>query len=213
MKNIKILIWDLDGTLTRPSKRVEMVFAAKIFKKAAKYLNTDVKTAKKRFKKMVKTFKGSTLTLNKMGVPGFRAVAQIQNEIKWKKYIKQDDKLIKMFKNLKNYRHLLLTDNTKKAGEKKLKLLGLKPQIFEKKFFGIDLQITKPKLELFQKVLDYTKVSPSKHLMIGDMVQKDIIPAKKLGMKTCLAWSKSKHADISIKNIYQIEKLIKSKNE
>ena len=86
IKNIKVLVWDLDGTLTLPSKKIEIIFTYKIFTKLAKHLNTNINEAKKRFFKLLKKLKGATLTLNSFGMDGYRAVVQIQKEIQWQKY-------------------------------------------------------------------------------------------------------------------------------
>jgi len=209
MKKIEILVWDLDGTLVKPNKAIEKTMKEKMLQKLSVQLQVSKQEAQKRFNKRVKKIKGTTLTIDSFGIDGFKIIAEMQKEIVWEKYIQEDQKSVKMLKNLKNYRHLLLTDNTKTAGLKKLSLLGVNPDIFEKKFFGIDLRVTKPKLELFQKVLDYTEIEPEKHLMIGDVVEKDIVPAKKIGMRTCLVWSKSEKADLSLKTVYQLGDLLR----
>lgn len=203
-EKIKYLVWDLDGTLTTSTKKTEDTFAKKMFIILAKKLGVSVSEAKKRFKKRLKKLKGSTKTLNSLGVDGFQIVAQIQEQIKWDKIIKKDEKLQKTLALLNNFTHILLTDNTEKSGMEKLKLLGIDCKLFKKMFFGISLQTVKPDKELFQMVLNYTKAPVEEHLMIGDKIEKDIKPAKKLGMRTCLIGNNSNVADLSIESVYSI---------
>ncbi|MFC1711308.1 HAD family hydrolase [Patescibacteria group bacterium] len=71
----------------------------------------------------------------------------------------------------------------------------------------------KPDPYAFKLILNYTKLKPENHLFIGDSDKKEMIPAKKLGMKTCLVWGKSKVADISLKTVYEVESLFKTSNK
>jgi len=54
----------------------------------------------------------------------------------------------------------------------------------DKFFFSFDIGSIKPDLKNFKYVLSYFKVKPSEVLMIGNSYKDDILPARKLGMKT-----------------------------
>ena len=56
----------------------------------------------------------------------------------------------------------------------------------------------KPNLEGFNKMIELSKEQPQNLLYVGDSIEKDIRPAKQVGIKTCLVWEKSTEADYSI---------------
>jgi HAD superfamily hydrolase (TIGR01549 family) len=212
MKKIKILVWDLDGTLSPQDDVIEHQFRKKVLKILAEKLETTFAQAKEKFIAREKELKGTTKTLNSLGVDGFGIIAQVQQEVDWEKLLKKDQHLVKILNDLNQYRHILLTDNTKKSGERKLKALAIPRGIFEKKFYGIDLQLVKPNPNLFSKVILYTQLEPEKHLMIGDSLEKDILPARSVGMKTCIVGSTTETADYSIKKIYQTVEVLRRIN-
>ncbi len=53
----------------------------------------------------------------------------------------------------------------------------------------------KPALDGFYKIVELSKLPENEILYIGDDVGKDILPAKKVGIKTGLLWKKSEDAD------------------
>ena len=65
----------------------------------------------------------------------------------------------------------------------------------------------KPHPAAFRLILQFTKLKPSQHLLVGDSEGKEIIPAGKLGFRTCYVWGKSKYADISLPQVYDVVQL------
>jgi putative hydrolase of the HAD superfamily len=57
---------------------------------------------------------------------------------------------------------------------------------FAHKFTRDDFTITKPDPRYFEQILSKIQARPEQCIMIGDRIDKDIIPAKQLGMKTIL---------------------------
>jgi len=62
----------------------------------------------------------------------------------------------------------------------------------------------KPALDGFYKIVELSQLLPEEILYIGDDVRKDILPAKKVGLKTGLIWSSSDQADYNFKNFREI---------
>jgi HAD superfamily hydrolase (TIGR01549 family) len=62
----------------------------------------------------------------------------------------------------------------------------------------------KPHPEGFYKIIEVSKLPASKILYVGDRVNVDILPAKSVGLKTCLVWGKSAEADYSFENFADI---------
>lgn len=207
INNIKVLIWDLDGTLYQDKPGLQKNFKKILYQKLAALWQVSFKEAKERFEKRQKNLKGITLSLVSFGLNGYQLIEEVMKEVKFESFLKKDPRLKKMFKDLSRFDHFLLTDNTKESASRKLKLLGLNTSFFKKIFYCLDLQITKPDIRLFKIVLDNISLPAKSCLLIGDSLGKDIAPAKKVGMRTCLVWGKSKVADISLPQVYDIVKL------
>jgi HAD superfamily hydrolase (TIGR01509 family) len=82
---------------------------------------------------------------------------------------------------------------------------------FDKIFTPTETKTLKPDLRAFSFALKTLKVLPGQALMVGDDLEKDIFPAKKLGMKTVLIDrdNKIKVKDPSIRKISSLEELKK----
>ena len=183
-EGVRVLVWDLDGTLFGEKEELTREFRRHLYEIVAERLGVSWKEAKRRFERRQKKLWGTTITANSFGLDGYWVVAEVQRRIDWRRFLKRDERLVRWLGELKkSYRQILLTDNTEETAREKLKILGVEG-VFEKWFCGLDLRVTKPDKRLFKMVLDYTGLPAKQHLMIGDRLEKDIEPAKAVGMKT-----------------------------
>ena len=91
---------------------------------------------------------------------------------------------------------------------KKLEKIGINPELFHVKTFSDTPYIGhKHDGTAFQYIIGATSISADDHVYIGDKLNSDILPAKKLGMRTVAVWSEIPEADYSIKNIHDISRL------
>ena len=78
-----------------------------------------------------------------------------------------------------------------------------------------EAKAVKPNPQIYRTVLERLGVKPNEALMVGDTPEIDIIPPKKLGMKTALLCRKErktvKEADHVITSLRQLLKIIKEK--
>lgn len=81
-----------------------------------------------------------------------------------------------------------------------LQALGIDRSIFRHIVEGGMVKAPKPALEGFYKMIDLTGLPAKEILYIGDDVEKDIRPAKTVGIQAGIVWNKSNEAD------YQFEK-------
>lgn len=83
--------------------------------------------------------------------------------------------------------------------------LGLEKyfQIFTPK----ETNFLKPDQRAFLVVLDFFKVKPKEALMVGDEIERDLIPAKNLGMDTILVERKNKIENSIFKKISSLKEL------
>lgn len=93
--------------------------------------------------------------------------------------------------------------------DKLLPSIGLDRQLFTHLLSGADFPNPKPALDGFKKVIEMSNLPPQNILFIGDSVQKEIMPAKKVGMIAGLVWSASPEADFSFKNFEEILNTVK----
>lgn len=81
-----------------------------------------------------------------------------------------------------------------------------------------DSQERKPSEKPFKMALDALRLSPAETVMIGDWPERDIVGAKKIGMRTAFArygdtfGTKSSGADWDLTDIYQLVDIIKKNN-
>jgi len=208
LNNIKVLVWDLDGTLYKEIPNVKAGIHRNIIIAIAKTKKISLNQAEVLFAKNYQKFKSNTKVLLKLGVDkeyiksgGWYNKIQLQ-------YLKKDPLLVDIFKKLHHLKHIISTNSERQITFKKLRILGLDYKIFSKIFTATETkEKVKPDPYAFKIVLELTKLKPNQHLFLGDSEGKEIIPAKKLGMHTCFVWGKSQIADISVKTVYDVVKL------
>jgi putative hydrolase of the HAD superfamily len=76
-------------------------------------------------------------------------------------------------------------------------------QIFTPK----ETKFSKPDERAFLAVLNFFKTKPEETLMVGDEIERDLIPAKKLGMETILIDRENKIKDAQFKKIGSLKEL------
>lgn len=80
----------------------------------------------------------------------------------------------------------IVTNVSRKTTERALEAYGIEPQLFSYVFCGDEMKETKPSLYPFKMLLK--KIGEKAHnvVVVGDRIDIDLVPAKKLGMKTVL---------------------------
>ena len=106
------------------------------------------------------------------------------------------------------YNMIVLTNGKSYEQRMKLEKLGLE-NIF-KLYISGETHISKPKDKAFINVLESEGLSVDETMMVGDSLYHDIVPAKKLGLKTCLVEKKwhfddelQAYSGYKVKNIKQ----------
>jgi len=211
-QNIQMLIWDFDGTLYLPNKELFKTIRDAEFKTIAHHTGWSLDRIDKEFhalyKKTIQSASAVTAYCSGVTIPD--AMREMETYFDRRTYLKRDKKLIRLFKKLKGYRHIIFGNGVVARQKETISLLGLSPDTFELYVTPELVGITKPDKAGFQYILNYSKLPPSAHLMIGDREKVDIVPAKDLGMKTCLVWSdeKSSLADMTLQTVYDIERIL-----
>lgn len=203
MTKIKNLIFDLDNTLYDFSK-VWKISNKLVFE----YLGYDKFTTYEEFFKLYKSvnnqlvkevLKGSLkiielrdkrlmLTLEQFGltltVEDCNFYYEKQFEYILESITPDEEVNLKIRQLQDKYNMIILTNGKSYEQRMKLKKLGLE-NIF-KLYISGETHISKPKEKAFLNVLETEGILAVETMMIGDSLYHDIVPAKKLGLKTCL---------------------------
>lgn len=227
MTKIKNLIFDLDNTLYDFSK-VWKISNKLVFE----YLEYDKLTSYEEFFKLYKSvnnklvkevLKGNLkiielrnkrliLTLEQFGlnltVEDCNFYYEKQFEYILESITPDEEVNLKIRQLQEKYNMIVLTNGKSYEQRMKLKKLGLE-NIF-KLYISGETHISKPKDKAFINVLESEGLLADETMMIGDSLYHDILPAKKLGLKTCLVEKKwhfddelQAYSGYKVKNIKQ----------
>jgi HAD superfamily hydrolase (TIGR01549 family) len=207
---IKFVGFDLDQTLYEDTAETYKVYRTTLYKLMAKELSISFKEAQEKFEKNYAILGSGTETVRLLGIQNpedFSALVSKKSDIG--KYLKKDQKLIDLIRYLQEqYTLFLITASAKESSLLKLKNLGLKEGDFAFRVYGDCEKSGKTKGRSFKKILKQTKAEPRSHIYVGDRDATDIIPAKNAGMQTIMVWNKSKHADLSLKTVYELKEYL-----
>lgn len=215
--DVRILIWDFDGTLYKPNKRLFAAVREAEYRTIREHTGWTRDQAVEVFEKLYKkVYPSATETVARIvGISTADAAAQMETYFDRRDFLSRDERLMELFKKLKRYRHIILANGVIRRHRETLKVLGVPEKTFELMVTSEVVGKTKPHPEGFQYILNYTNLLPDEHLMIGDREAVDLVPAKSLGMKTCLVWSDtpSLHSDVILPTVYDLSTiLVQAKN-
>ncbi|MFX0100930.1 MAG: TIGR02253 family HAD-type hydrolase [Candidatus Hodarchaeota archaeon] len=86
----------------------------------------------------------------------------------------------------------IITDGLPIKQYEKILRLNL-DEFIEDVYISDEIGIRKPNPKLFTTALERSGIEPGNSLYIGDHYHNDVLPAKKIGMQTCLIHRKGKH--------------------
>lgn len=188
-----LIIWDVDGTLYPSTEELANQYrrAHKILFKT-RFPNRSVENSIREFHTIRAQTKSSTQALSQMG---FGNLTQVEKALELyldrKRCILPNTKLIDFFSNLtKNYptRHWAVRNGLTESTYEILSMIGFKLQIgkpFEKIIGTFDTyNVAKPSELIFQDIVRKSSTSADKILSVGDRIDIELTPAKKLGMHT-----------------------------
>jgi len=204
LKDIKHLIWDVDGTLYRSNQDLARAIQHEIYVRVAVGLDVPYEEAKEKFLAQYDLLAGATATVVKLGLSR-RLIQEAVDAIDKTRYLKPDPRLREMLEvTLHDFTHIIVTNTSRNGTIRTLTTLGLSPKAFREMITADDVLHSKPDDEPFMKALKITGDSAHHHVSIGDREKVDILPAKKLGMRTVFVWGTSDVADVSVPTVYDL---------
>jgi HAD superfamily hydrolase (TIGR01549 family) len=207
-QSVKILIWDFDGTLFRPNPELFRDVRESEYRAIMEHTGWTREKTIEEFHKLHKvTIQSATAVVSKLcNIPIAAAAVESEKYFDRKKYLRRDPRLSSMFERLKGFRHFIFANGVIALHKEALKVLGIPADTFEEFVTSEIVGVTKPDPAGFMYIMKKTGLTPSAHLMIGDRELVDLVPAKALGMHTCLVWSdtKSAIADVTLPTVYDV---------
>lgn len=211
-KKIKSIGFDLDETLYPPNQeindRIRNEIAKRISEKMPEF-NT-LEKARQLYEESYKKWKSGSIVLRNLG---FKNPEEVMHECLSNAnvidLVERDSQLIQILGELKErYELFLITGSPGVVSLQKLKKIGFSPQVFNDLIFG-DTWPGAKKIDgsVFREFLKKSKHQAEEHVYVGDNLTSDILPAKSAGMKTIAIGLKTREADVTLENIYQIKKI------
>lgn len=209
---IQVLIWDFDGTFYRPNPALFAAVREAEYKTIMAHTGWTKAQASEAFEKLYKkVYPSATETVGRIvGISTADAAIEMEQYFDRRDFLARDERLIELFGKLKGYRHIILANGVIRRHKETLKVLGVPVETFELFVTSEVVGKTKPHPEGFRYVLNYTKLPPHAHLMIGDRDVVDLAPARALGIHTCLVWSATPgpYADVTLPTVYNLPTIL-----
>lgn len=214
-KHVRVLVWDFDGTLYKPIPELWKEIREAEYQTIMDHTGWSHEKTAEEFTRLHTIIPSATATVASLsGITTFQAALYGEGFIDRKKYLHRDPKLVQLFKRFYRLTHYLLVNGVRQSTRDALGVLGISPEIFTEIVTSEIVGENKPGEKGFRYILGKTGLPPGDHLMIGDRETVDLVPAKKLGMKTCLVWAdqnkKFSSADIILPTVYDVKNLVLS---
>lgn len=212
LTNINVCIWDFDGTLYRAVPAFHEAILEGQYRVIMDHTGWSRERATEEFHKLytVTTPSSTEVAATLSGISVAQAAIECEKYKDRMKYITKEEGLIALFARLTHYTHYILANGIKEKIIPALSVLGLSAELFTEIVTSEVVGVNKPQPDGFLYIMKKTGLPAAEHLMIGDREAVDLVPAKALGMKTCLVWSeiKSQVADVTLPSVYDIVKVL-----
>ncbi|MBI2105794.1 HAD hydrolase-like protein [Candidatus Woesearchaeota archaeon] len=205
--------FDLDGTLYKSTPemndRIRNKIAERILEKKPELKSAE--RAREFFEERYKEFRSGNRVLADVGYENSRKIMDdciINTDVI--DLISADPELARIMHAIRDkYDFIyLITSSPEKSANEKLCKIGISPKIFNDFMFG-DEGLNKDDGSAFKEMIRCMPyVKPYRHIYVGDKLSSDILPAKKIGMRTAAVWFPIPEADYSLNHIHDIGGLL-----
>jgi putative hydrolase of the HAD superfamily len=219
LSGIKVCVWDFDGTFYPLTKEITDDIEERQYDAIGELMGWDRERAKRAFWSVYpsRTTSGNEAVSIICGIPTSQAAMKSEARFNRIQYVKSDPELVALFLKLRGFRHFILANGAKALLQSTLPVLGLPLTTFEEIVTSETVGVNKPHPDGFLYILKKTGLPPGAHCMIGDREAVDLIPAKKLGLHTCLvAWGNmypelpktGRSVDFIVPTVYDIRHIL-----
>lgn len=211
-RQIKHIWFDFAGTLYRENPSF---IAAHDNLRFSTYANLkgvdDPEVAKREYLQLLEEYGSNAAVFHALGKPADYWAKQL-DAFDFSKYLKADPDLKATLLELKRIVPFSLFSNfVEKRMEVLLQLLGIPKSYFRHVLSAVDLTKPKPALDGFYVMVERTAIPAGQILYVGDQKDKDILPAKRVGMQTCLIYGQSNEADYCVSKLSEVKAIVRGK--
>lgn len=202
---IKHIWFDVDGTLAPHTDEFNQVHNQLRYQTYAHAINKPLtEEIQQEFEALYKKYGSNSAVFRSLGLASDYWMKHFES-IDKTKYYRPDEAIYGTIEKLKNIVPISVYTNLTAEGTKEtLQKLKINPDWMTHYLSGDDVKERKPALDGFYKMIELTGLPAKEICYVGDRVKVDILPAKEVGMKTCLVWSLSDEADYSFENFEDI---------
>ncbi len=193
-------IWfDTSGTLYHETPEFEAARDAYLYKNIARVTGEpDLQKVQREYKRLYERHASNSAVFQALGMPADYWQKKFE-KFDSNSLLRPDVEILKTLQLLKARVPISVFTNLRVDKLKDmLRHLQIPLDYFTHVLSAVDAGRPKPDLAGFHKMVELSGASAGNILYVGDKVNKDIRPAKKVGMLTCLIWSESPEADFSI---------------
>lgn len=209
--NIKVIGFDLDGTLYPLTREIQKRIRGKIYEKIAGLFDISLEEAERRFEEGYERIMSGSKVIEEIALGFGRRIDRdiVQESVEEADILNLIDanpELRDMLQRFSRERGLdLLTSSEYGFALEKLRKLGIDYGVFEKILHRKDG--SKSSGEMYEKWISIRGLSPSELFYVGDNKKQDIDSPKRLGIRTCIV-GKYGGADFQIADILQLEEVL-----
>lgn len=209
IERIISLGFDLDNTLYRQSPEMNEKIQEHACRKASTILNQPYEVVRSRFDKIFSETQSGRISLEAIGIAnGKEMIQEALENADIVSVLKEDVRLREMLGNLANFHKLfLITGSSEQIALGKLEAIGLNPSTFSPSLYA-ESPYKRVDGSAFRYVASLHNVGFDRMMFVGDREKVDIIPARDLGVKTAIVNATSNLADIRLRDIYELEKIL-----
>jgi len=203
--------FDLDNTLYKQDEEINRKIQDYICRRVSGELGRPFEETREIFDRHYAESRSASTSLLKMGLESDHGKKIIQESLEKAdiaSILSEDSCLVLMLNQFSRlYSLFMITTSTQNDALKKLSALGIDPDLFSPSLYAGSPYLREDG-SAFRYVAGIHGVSFSKMMFVGDREKTDILPAKKLGIKTAIVNSESEESDYQLTNIYELETIL-----
>lgn len=202
---IKHVWFDVDGTLTVDSPEFKKALSNLFYTTYSEVTGKPItKELKQEYDNLYKQYGSNSAIFQSLGCPSNFMMDRF-NALDKEKHYRAYKPIYLAVEKIKNKLPVsIFTSLNTSSAIKTLKILKIDPDWMTHFIGGDKVDHLKPALDGFHKLIELSNLPPEEIIYIGDREATDIIPAKELGIKTCLAWKQSDVADYYFTNFEEL---------
>lgn len=202
-------VWfDMDGTLTVHTPEFDEVHNALRYKAYSDVIGRPVDDAlAMEFEELYKKYASNSAVFTSLGKPS-NFWMQYYATIDQDKYYEPIPDVYETVDKLRKIVPVsLFTNDQLSNASKTLAVVGVDMSWFTHVVSGDDIANRKPALDGFHLMIERSGIPAEQILYVGDRIGVDIVPAKAVGMLSCLVYSQSPEADYSFNSMSEMLQL------